>query len=512
MAGGERGFPQASRIPAMISALGVLVILFSAWLAVEYSGQHILGRHSFRQTQTALTSFWVCRAGFKLAYETPVGGYPWSIPFEFPIYQYLVSLVSCPFGFDLERVGRLVSYGFLLGCLAPAAQIMRTLFGSSWRLHFWAFVALFISSPLYLFWGRSFLTETTGLFFSLYFIGYVIKLLQGDHRWWNAVFAGAFLLLALLQKATTALPLLAVFGLLFLLHSLSDLRASRLRSLLLWQGIVAFAIPFLIGYAWVKYGDAVKLHNALGTFLTSEALTRWNFGTLPARFMKELWLWVVWDRVVLRNISGLIGCTTLLIGLVFLRRDRALILLAIGIFLSYFLIFENLHFVHEYYQAANLVFLIFAVSIVVSRLIQQYPSSAWLPFLLFLILLAGNLWTFTNGGDYAAEKLKYDDNDPILAVSKFVQGNTDPKKPILIYGDDWSSEIPFYSERKSFAVPVFFSPYLGPIENPVQYLEQEPSAIIVCGDARKPDIEQRVGRFFKSASKTVIQTCEVYKR
>ena len=102
--------------------IGISALCFSAWLAVEYSGQHILEAYSFRQTQTALTSFWLCRTGFKFPYETPAAGYPWSIPFEFPLYQYLVAKLSCPFGFDLERVGRLVSYAFLVACLVPARR------------------------------------------------------------------------------------------------------------------------------------------------------------------------------------------------------------------------------------------------------------------------------------------------------------------------------------------------------------------------------------------------------
>ncbi|MGH7490376.1 MAG: glycosyl transferase, partial [bacterium] len=46
----------------------------------------VLDLHNFRQAQTAISAYWSWREGFKLAYETPVLGYPWAIPFEFPIY------------------------------------------------------------------------------------------------------------------------------------------------------------------------------------------------------------------------------------------------------------------------------------------------------------------------------------------------------------------------------------------------------------------------------------------
>jgi hypothetical protein len=41
-----------------------------------------------------------------LAYETPVWGYPWSIPMEFPIYQWIVALFGL-IGIPIETAGRL---------------------------------------------------------------------------------------------------------------------------------------------------------------------------------------------------------------------------------------------------------------------------------------------------------------------------------------------------------------------------------------------------------------------
>jgi hypothetical protein len=66
-------------VPAAI-ALG-----FFIGLSLLYSTQPPLENHSFRQTQTALTAWWFVRDGFSFAYLTPVGGPPWSIPFEFPL-------------------------------------------------------------------------------------------------------------------------------------------------------------------------------------------------------------------------------------------------------------------------------------------------------------------------------------------------------------------------------------------------------------------------------------------
>src|ERR1700722_9222047 len=70
----------------------MLVVLGAVVLSIRWNDP-LLGMHSFRQTQTAITSYWILRGSPWLAYHTPVFGAPWSIPFEFPMYQLLVALI-----------------------------------------------------------------------------------------------------------------------------------------------------------------------------------------------------------------------------------------------------------------------------------------------------------------------------------------------------------------------------------------------------------------------------------
>jgi hypothetical protein len=88
---------QEKMVVCLISVVSIFILAYSIGMAIKYSGQPILDWYTFRQTQTALTSYWMCHGGFKLAYETPVGGYPWALPLEFPLYQYLVAKLSCAF-------------------------------------------------------------------------------------------------------------------------------------------------------------------------------------------------------------------------------------------------------------------------------------------------------------------------------------------------------------------------------------------------------------------------------
>jgi hypothetical protein len=62
--------------------------LFAAAFWFSTLNQPLIDRHEFRQTQTALSALFM-QPGLEglLNYETPVLGAPWSIPFEFPLFQ-----------------------------------------------------------------------------------------------------------------------------------------------------------------------------------------------------------------------------------------------------------------------------------------------------------------------------------------------------------------------------------------------------------------------------------------
>jgi hypothetical protein len=118
----------------------------------------LLGMHSFRQTHTAITAYWLMHGSPWLAYETPVLGAPWSVPFEFPFFQLLVAGLAQSTGIPLDSMGRLVSYLFVVLTLIPVGMLAR-----AWKLdnsYIYVFAILLLSSPIYLFWGTTFLIET----------------------------------------------------------------------------------------------------------------------------------------------------------------------------------------------------------------------------------------------------------------------------------------------------------------------------------------------------------------
>ncbi len=508
----ERGLDKGSRYGAVADraqvAIGMVAIAVSAWLAIRYSGQPILDFHAFRETQTALTAFWMTQDGFRLAYETPVLGKPWSIPFEFPLYQYLVAETSFLTGVGLERTGRLVSYLFLLACVVPVAFIGKRLFPASWRRFFWVFAALFLSSPLYLYWGRSFMIETAALFFTLCFLHYALALVQNDYRLRSFVLAGAFLTLALLQKLTTVLPDLLIIGPILLL-ALRD--RIGLRSSVLWKAVAAFGFALAAGYAWEKYSDALRAANMIAaTHLTTSGLAAWNFGTLAARVGRALWVDVVWQRTIELNSAGVLGVSLIVAALVLADRQvRILIALCLALFLSHFLVFENLHFVHAYYQVSTAIFLIVALALAVHGLAARFPNLRYAFPVITAVLVIVNFFFFANSY-LPMEQERFGDNNATLAVAKLLRERTDPARPIVVYGYDWSSEVPFFSRRRAMVVPSWLPDRYDVIDDPARFVGTTPSAIAVCGDERVPVLKERILREFKPGSMESTGACDVY--
>src|SRR5271154_4345091 len=89
-----------------------LSLLFSLWVTTVGWHNSIFDFHGFRQAQTAISAESIRNGGPILRYETPVLGPPWSLPFEFPLYQALVALLARIFGTPIDQTGRFVSEVF----------------------------------------------------------------------------------------------------------------------------------------------------------------------------------------------------------------------------------------------------------------------------------------------------------------------------------------------------------------------------------------------------------------
>jgi hypothetical protein len=477
-----RGFLSTDLV---LKALVVLVLAHAAYLAVVHAGQPPLDVHAFRQSQTALTAYWFMQDGFSLAYETPVGGPPWSLPFEFPLYQAIVAGVAMVTGLPLDVVGRLTSFAFLVGCLFPLRALVRRLALPDSVFLF--LVALVFGSPLYVYWGRAFMIETAALFFTLSAVRYFADYLL-DTRPYRAL--GLFCLcatLAVLQKSTTVLPVLGVLGLV-LAGSLGVQRrglAALLRDREVLIAGASFAVVLAIGFAWVAFTDVVKSANAMGTQLTSAALTVWNLGPLAQRFSDELWGTVIWSRVLETNLAGGLGLFLLVLPLAAATEMRVRIIAGIGLVLGFLplFLFSNLHVVHDYYQVANVVFLLFVVAVALGAVVQARLGD-WAAVLLLVVVLGANFLAFRSGYLPAmANPVTKTNRD--LAMGDVLRREVPAGGQFVAFGVDWNPAFTYMSGRKSFTVPGWLKDYADVAARPEAHVEPDKlGAVVACGDAR----------------------------
>ena len=448
------------------------------FVAIRYSGQTILEAHGFRQAQTALTTYWLMQNGFSFAYETPVAGHPWSIPLELPIFQVVVAAVTTWFGGNLDANGRLIAAAFLVACIAPLWSIVRQL-GMDRRV--WLIlVVLMFSGPTYLFWGRAFLIETTALFFALTHVALLLHVVRDPGK--SAAGTGLAAVAGILagtQKATIGLPALAFGAALYaFMHWRSRQPMTIPRAVTF---LVAVALPLTATFLWNAYTDAVKGQNALAAqAVVTNAAWTWNFGTLAQRLQPHTWKNLLWDRGLYLNGAGIIGAGLIAGVLIYPTASylRAYVMVALLLWIMPIMVFTNLFMVHDYYQVGIVVFPLLAIAIAIGAWLPELVRARGLTVGLVILCASLNLWQFrakelpTMTGDF---------NRNVVTLGEAVRQRTSPDSPIMVFGLDWSSELPYYAKRRAFAVPPWFNARQLAWTEPERFLDGvKPSAIVVC--------------------------------
>jgi hypothetical protein len=264
-----------------------LVLLFALWAMTRQWDKPLLDLHAFRQTQTAISTYYMAKdAGMFFNYITPVLGKPWSIPMELPIYQWIVARWHNLSGMGLDQSGKAVSIALWFACIWPIWRLL----GSLDQTIIQRCIALTIiySSPLYLYWGRAFMIESTGLFLSL---GMVACIYTGYTRQsWKWLLGGlAFGIGAALCKVTTWAVSVGVAELVVLFAK----GALPTRKDIRWIGITSAILAFQLIPAklWLAYGDTVKSQNPFAREIILSTLPdqkNWNYGTWKQKLTSRL--------------------------------------------------------------------------------------------------------------------------------------------------------------------------------------------------------------------------------
>jgi hypothetical protein len=459
----------------MVAGAAMLSLLF----CLIYLDTPLLEMHGFRQTQTALTAYWLMENGAVWPYETPVAGYPWAIPMEFPFFQAISATITWMTGLPLDMAGRLLSWIFLMGCFVPIWKITKLF---RWpAATAWFFCALLWTHPIYLFWGRAFTIETSTLFFSLMALASGLKLLQKDVSWHGWAAFSVWISIALLQKVTTALPIFFCVCFLLCIAILSRNKIVRPKELL--TGLLATIVPAILAIQWTRWTDAEKALNPMQ--LTSTNLREVYLGTLAQRFDLDILKTIFWDRCLLGSIGSVFYIGLTVAGIVLLKKEeKYTIITAWLIFIFPVFMFINVHHWHNYYQVANAYGILIPASLVLGYLFHNSVglSKKVLILICFGLLIGVQFIAFYKQYFYSVRGRDWSDH-PVLEVAAYIKKNTAPTSSIVIFGADWSSETAYYSQRKAFTVPGWHRDFETIWQNPQYFVGSRPlSAIVFYND------------------------------
>jgi len=428
-----------------------LMLAAALWCWSLFWNAPILDRHEFRQLQTAVSTHWMQKDGFRLNYETPLFGPPkWSIPMEFPIYQWCVVGVSSATGMALDQSGRATSILFLLATL-PAVCGLAGLAGLT-RPGRLLVAAAVLSSPVYLFYGRAFMIESTALCFATWFLLAIGRSVRDLSLRWSAIAIVCGTLAALAKITTFAVYCFPAAGIALWL-GWPRWKSRRQSPAALWHTVLLCGVPVLIsilaGKWWVNHADAVKDGNPYSGFLKSSEMVAWNWGTLDQRLSPGTW-YEAWDNIsqfVLSEAAAVI--MVLCVALGGIGRLRRLAGAGVMGFLMGPLLFTNLYYRHDYYYSANALLLLGAAGLLLASMWNTAAIPRIARILMLALFFGTQLTAYLRGYGAVLRQGIYQPPE----IASVIRRTVPPEGVVLIYGWDWNAIISYYSQRRVIMVP-----------------------------------------------------------
>ena len=421
-------------------AVGIAVILHLCLVRQGWESERLVG-NEFRQTQTAITAHFIqAEQNFSLAYPTPILGKPWSIPYEFPLYQWSVVKVSDWTGWSLVSSAR----GVTLLCLYLTLPAMGWLAArySGLRVVGPLTILFVLTCPLYIFYARSFLIDMMALMFSLWFAVGFIQVRSGKHRGW-LVMANVAGLAAGVIKITTLMVVAFPLGAyaLVLIHRGNWTRG--IVSTTIKEGLAVSTIPVMGTLIWMRFADIVKARNPQGELITGESLGRYVFGDLSVRLDPEMWA-EQWRIISTNLINPWLALVVGVLATVGLARGNWRWFGAVAMFALGPVVFPRLYSIHEYYYIAVGGFVALALAMGVGRLVKR-ACPLWLLGLVVVTIVGAQLRVY--------QQHLYPHQFRILpraeGIGELIMASTDPDDVLIIAGNDWASMLPYACQRRA---------------------------------------------------------------
>jgi hypothetical protein len=336
---------------------------------------------------------------------------------------------------------------------------------------------------------------------------------------WIALAMIACASLAALVKITTFVGFAFAAAILMLVHLFRTRGHWGIRGFvrLYSPAAVSVAVAVILTLFWVRFSDAEKARTVMGGALTSSNLTGWNFGNWDQKLGRNLWTGIIFGRSA-RELLGFAWLFPLsaVVALLAPRGNRGFALAAGAMYIAPFLVFTNLHMVHNYYQYANGLFLV----VLLACGIEALKAAAGERARLVGLALVGVLMLFGFRRDFLPAITGPLPPTGTLELAAYARSHTDPDDVLLVFGADWSSEIPYYATRRAMLVP----DWMG--TESLKKMRVDPHSftgtlklgmVIACPNkladqpSTKAEFKLLLSKVTAGKSSTVVHGCEIYR-
>jgi len=298
----------------------------------------------------------------------------------------------------------------------------------------WLLPLLMLASPFYVFWSRTVMIETCALCLNCWFLA---AAMHGGLIWLGvAIVVGSI-------GAMVKINAWATFGVAAIAYAAANVSRAQYHDLRSFVPLL-FAVHLTIlcgcfGLFWLRIGDAIKRRHPLSRLTQVSSLPvqrEWNFGTWRFKLSPLTW-GLLMSRNQAISSAGVLTCTLLC-----LATKQWAGLACVGLYLSAFAVFTKVHHTHDYYAAANGVFLIAALALGLSAL---QPALVLLGVGCVCACNATCWWNVYR----PIQRANIPEPDFYAQLREAC-----PADSVLVtLGMDWDPSIPFAIERRALMIP-----------------------------------------------------------
>lgn len=182
-------------------------------------------------------------------------------------------------------------------------------------------------------------------------------------------------------------------------------------------------------------------------------MSTWNYGTLQQRLDPATW----WGTVFKKRFSGAIGSNWIFLIFVIAglwqKRTRAAVGILLLAYLAPFLVFTNLHIAHPYYQAANIVFATSIIGLVLWSTVLAAEAAGkprrGVALAIVLCVLSVGFGLVKSLKDIREAR----EPTAVSQIAEVIRTGTTAQGVVVAFGQDWSSELPYFSGRRAVMIP-----------------------------------------------------------